>query len=496
MEDTPKGRVTVISARINANLRAKTIEEIQAQRRNLHMGLVQNCVKEVKRDLHHEKQTAAFAQRKALDPSTVDKRHVSTMVSSIVDECERVVERHAQKEIAWFNTDHNYDKILGEAILLKARAMGKLSYWMDNKEVWASDHKERSLLASSRLHYGRLLNRFWDARDSGDLETSKDLAKRLCMEQGFITGELDDLDDNQEAPLHAAAADGVVRAVHMLLHAGADLETEDSEGNTPLMISCRGGIFDCAEVLLDAKADPNRTNKRGNSAMTLAAQSGHVRCISKLLEARADINRGDERTGFNPLMWATQNDQSACVEYLLQRGADVNVATSDGWTALFDAANSGALEAAQQLVAAGIDVNAHRRSTGSTPLVWACMCNAEDDRTVALVRLLLEARAIPDGNSGVGGFPLHKAAEKGRPGFVQLLLQHGADVNAATGTHPARHLSPSYPFCHDCFHFLLLPRLLALFPFATIACTVWGVERYSVADTPRRRPVRHIASRM
>ena len=86
MEDTPKGRVTVISARINANLRAKTIEEIQAQRRNLHMGLVQNCVKEVKRDLHHEKQTAAFAQRKALDPSTVDKRHVSTMVSSIVDD--------------------------------------------------------------------------------------------------------------------------------------------------------------------------------------------------------------------------------------------------------------------------------------------------------------------------------------------------------------------------------------------------------------------------
>lgn len=453
MEDTPKGRVTVIPARINANLRAKTIEEVQAQRRNLHMGLVQNCVKEVKRDIHHEEKTAAFAQRKALDPSTMDKHHVSKMVSSIVDECERVVERHAQKEIAWFNVDQNYDKILGEAVLLKGRAMGKLSYWMENKEVWAMDHAKRSLLASSRLHYGRLLNRFWDARDRGDLGASKDLAKRLCMEQGFITGELDDLDDNQEAPLHAAAADGAVRAVHMLVHAGADLETEDSEGNTPLMISCRGGIFDCAEVLLDAKADPNRTNNRGYSAMTLAAQSGHIRCISKLVEARADINRGDERTGFNPLMWATQNDQSACVEYLLQRGADVNVACDDGWTALFDAANSGALGPAQKLVAAGIDVNAQRRS-GATPLFIACMYNAEDNSTIELVRLLLEAKAMPDGNAGVGKIPLHKAAENGRPGFVQLLLQHGADVHAAGGTHPARHPVPVFP---------LWPRLLSLY---------------------------------
>ena len=38
--DTLKGRVLVIPARINANLKAKTIE-IQAQRRNLHMSLVE-----------------------------------------------------------------------------------------------------------------------------------------------------------------------------------------------------------------------------------------------------------------------------------------------------------------------------------------------------------------------------------------------------------------------------------------------------------------------
>ena len=45
---TCKGKVLVIPARINANLKAKTIEEIQSQRRNLHMSLVENVVREVK----------------------------------------------------------------------------------------------------------------------------------------------------------------------------------------------------------------------------------------------------------------------------------------------------------------------------------------------------------------------------------------------------------------------------------------------------------------
>jgi ankyrin repeat protein len=58
------------------------------------------------------------------------------------------------------------------------------------------------------------------------------------------------------------------------------------------------------------------------------------------------VNGGDNN-GFTPLMWATQNNQAACVQRLLQNGASVNVSSADGWTALFDAAMSGSLEAAK-----------------------------------------------------------------------------------------------------------------------------------------------------
>jgi len=108
------------------------------------------------------------------------------------------------------------------------------------------------------------------------------------------------------------------------------------------------------------------------------------------------VNAGDNN-GFTPLMWATQNNQAACVQRLLQNGASVNVSSADGWTALFDAAMSGSLEAAkvwrftgftgtgftgtklhmltqlrQLLVAAGINVNA-ARSSGAAPLHMSCL---------------------------------------------------------------------------------------------------------------------------
>ena len=90
-----------------------------------------------------------------------------------------------------------------------------------------------------------------------------------------------------------------------------------------------------------------------------------------------------------------QNNQAACVQRLLQNGASVNVSSTDGWTALFDAAMSGSLEAAkvsrftcftcftgtklhrltqlrQLLVAAGINVNA-ARSSGASPLHMSCL---------------------------------------------------------------------------------------------------------------------------
>jgi ankyrin repeat protein len=305
---------------------------------------------------------------------------------------------------------------------------GKLNYWLENKELWAQDFVDTTMLETSRLTYGKLLAAFWDCKDAGDTEGAGRLARQICIREGFMAESFDEKDDYGETPLHSAAANGIVRAVKLLLDAGAREDAQDSSGNDALMVACRNGIFEAASVLLEAKADPNRSNDEGSTALVLAAQSGHIRCLHRLLEAQADINLGDNNS-FTPLMWATQNHHTSAVKCLLEHGANVDQATSGGWNALFDACMSCVLEPAKLLVAAGININA-QRSSGATPLFIACD-NGPKEYT-ALVEFLLESKADVDGDRA-DRVPLNAAARHGREGVVRLLLQHGATVEGTFG---------------------------------------------------------------
>ena len=228
LANTCKGKVLVIPARINANLKAKTIEEIQAQRRNLHMSLVENVVREVKRDVKELQNSAVYQERKVADPTGQNSGDL--VAETVIEECDEVLQLHVSKDADFFNEDHNYNKILGEALKLKANAMSKVHYWIDNKEVWASDHHKRKILDAARLVYGRRVNKFLDAKQSGDVNEIKMLARQLCIEEGFMARDLDEVDDNGETPLHVAAASGNLSAVRLLVDGGADIALGDSEG--------------------------------------------------------------------------------------------------------------------------------------------------------------------------------------------------------------------------------------------------------------------------
>eukprot|EP00281_Chroomonas_sp_CCMP1168_P023113 CAMPEP_0206233448 /NCGR_PEP_ID=MMETSP0047_2-20121206/11995_1 /ASSEMBLY_ACC=CAM_ASM_000192 /TAXON_ID=195065 /ORGANISM="Chroomonas mesostigmatica_cf, Strain CCMP1168" /LENGTH=449 /DNA_ID=CAMNT_0053657333 /DNA_START=37 /DNA_END=1384 /DNA_ORIENTATION=+ len=83
-----------------------------------------------------------------------------------------------------------------------------------------------------------------------------------------------------------------------------------------------------------------------------------------------------------------------------------------------EAIRSGNMEALQEAVAGGSDVNAADQF-GQTVLVWAAYTG-----TPEMAELLLESGADP--NIGRNP-PLHYAARFGRATMVQLLLKHGAD---------------------------------------------------------------------
>ena len=123
-----------------------------------------------------------------------------------------------------------------------------------------------------------------------------------------------------------------------------------------------------------------------------------------------------------PLVDAAKQGDAAGVAALLDGGASVAAAASDGATALHWASHRDDAEIVGRLLRAGADVNA-ATDLGVTPL-WT----ASQNGSAALVATLLEAGAAPNRALLAGETALMVAARAGAPDVVRLLLAYGADT--------------------------------------------------------------------
>ncbi|MCA7010841.1 ankyrin repeat domain-containing protein [Wolbachia endosymbiont of Tribolium confusum] len=115
------------------------------------------------------------------------------------------------------------------------------------------------------------------------------------------------------------------------------------------------------------------------------------------------------------------------ISSLIEAGAAVNTSGQDGRTPLHFATEDGHVETISTLLKAkGIDVNALDQEYGRIPLHFA----AENSR-VDVVKLLIEKGADVNAADQDGRTPLHFTVENGHRDIVKLLIKKGADVNAA-----------------------------------------------------------------
>ncbi len=147
---------------------------------------------------------------------------------------------------------------------------------------------------------------------------------------------------------------------------------------------------------------------------------------SKLAGDVADINRIEPGWG-TPLYMAAFDLDVDAVRYLLSIGADVNKGDEDGYTPLHVATekeSEEAIEIIKVLLSHGADVNAKVKSKGLS----AGTVNLAEGRT-------------PLHNAASVSIPGKDFGEHSNIGAVELLLDHGADVNArdAWGCTPLSH---------------------------------------------------------
>ncbi len=90
----------------------------------------------------------------------------------------------------------------------------------------------------------------------------------------------------------------------------------------------------------------------------VAAARGDIGGIKALLDMNADMNAQDGKNGNTPLMYATANGKISAMQYLISRGAQVNITTYNGKNALHIAAMAGNIDAFLVLMSAGCDLSA------------------------------------------------------------------------------------------------------------------------------------------
>jgi ankyrin repeat protein len=276
--------------------------------------------------------------------------------------------------------------------------------------------------------------------------------------------------DYGATPMSLAAEVADTQILKLLLAAGADADSPNSEGQTALMAVARTGNVEAAKVLLEHGATVDaREGFGGHTALMWASARRHPEMIELLISHGAAVQaRSTQRDyqrhvtaegrpksldtgGFTPLLYAARENCIACVNVLLERGADIDQPDPDGVSPLHLAVMNANWDLAKYLIGAGADV-AQWDIYGEAPLFTAVGLHSKTDggrasidppnqtKGLDVVRMLLERGANPNmqlffrpanvrGSTNTrGSTALIRAANNGDLELVQLLLEHGADA--------------------------------------------------------------------
>ena len=261
------------------------------------------------------------------------------------------------------------------------------------------------------------------------------------------------------------------RVVELLLDAGADPKNQILSEHSLLYNALEGDHgLEILKLLINKGADVNAVQddlEHRKPLLVQAVRLGAYEIIRFLLEAGANVNALDPILG-TALRTAAAKDVDA-VQILIDAGADIDAptgrlaceaaelarSTMARRTPIQQASLTGNIEIVQLLVSEGADVNAFLCEGSHNPHRWKDYGKYQRERyeqhdswnpppsvlmtplqaailreNAVIVRMLLCAGAHID-TKGHGDTPFQMAAAMNQTKIMQILLRHGADVNAS-----------------------------------------------------------------
>jgi ankyrin repeat protein len=279
---------------------------------------------------------------------------------------------------------------------------------------------------------------------------------RSCLEMGA--------DPDMEVTSYYTALQECVLAefkegIRILLDAGANVNEFGADNITALHLAVTKKDPEIVEFLLKNGGDVNIEDPRGETPIQCIAYNPYGmivvnKILDILLSHGADIDEGNiwDWTAFGKAI--QMGEKLDIAKELFKRGADVNVTDNHGCNCLhrlfneadFPSIKENILERVEFLIDKGIDVNVFNRD-GRTPLMELCLKNSLFNRRtpdgknlgLELMRLLLKNGAnpnvmIPGWKREEKSVPL-KAMKNSKNGEgVLLLLENGADISGVFKT--------------------------------------------------------------
>jgi uncharacterized protein len=173
----------------------------------------------------------------------------------------------------------------------------------------------------------------------------------------------------------------------------------------------------------------------GMAAIHFAAREGQLDVVKALADAHADLNQRTVGDNSSPMLVATINGHLDVAKYLLDRGADPNLAEHNGVTPLYAALN--VQWAAKALYP---QPRAYEQQHASYLDLMAALLDKGADPNVRLTKKVWYSQYDFD-QSGVdeaGSTPFWRAAYASDIDAMKLLIAHGADPNIPTMRTPGR----------------------------------------------------------
>ena len=284
-----------------------------------------------------------------------------------------------------------------------------------------------------------------------------------------------------ETPLHCAALFGSPASVKLLLDKGAKVGKANRFGSTPILLAVASGNPEIARLLLERSAFADDMNNDGETPLHKAVWLQDREMVALLLDqGHAAINGRAGKLSETALHAAAGRGDAVMVRLLLEHKADINATDKSGFTPLLNATEKGYMAIVEILVQQGADLAAHDQkvpcafglaagSTNRLLLEWLAerlpaldfkekvlaLQNASMHGRLANVRWLLE-KGVPAGVTNFIGTPLLSASggrgmiarmrqqkqaslqslgdeagpEEDYAQIVSLLITNGAEVNA------------------------------------------------------------------